>query len=119
MERRENWSYDNGRHSPDSICNADGDKVQEGNHLLEYRKFLRLHQDVSIPCFGSKPDLIASLGFGSRISLSMEDLFCKSHEIGRYVLRDHKMIAWVFFSEQETRWGESHAFSHEISPLNL
>ena len=49
----------------------------------------------------------------------MADLFCKSHEIGRSVLRDHEMIAWVFFSEQETRWGGYHAFSHEISPLNL
>jgi len=37
------------------------------------------------------------------------DLFCKGHE----------MRAWVFFYEQETKSGESHAFSHEISPLNL
>ena len=58
-------------------------------------------------------------GFGSRRSLSVTDLFCKGHEIGRSVLQDHEMRAWVFFSEQETRGGESHAFSHEISPLNL
>ena len=49
----------------------------------------------------------------------MADLFCKGHEIGRIILQDHEMRAWVFFFEQEMRWGESHAFSHDISPLNL
>ena len=71
------------------------------------------------PALEASPIWLQAQGFGSRRSLSVVDMFCKSHEIGRFVLKDHEMTAWVFFSDEETRWGGSHAFSHEISSLNL
>jgi hypothetical protein len=85
------------------------DSMQERNHSAKVTISSGACAMI-LQCFvmEAQPTQLQARGFNPE-EFIYGDLFSKDHE---------KWI-WVFFSGHEAGWGESHAFSHEISPLNL